>query len=554
MTTAIPEVRVNDPEKMEALLNTPIHEGDVSPFMNVGQVIDQYMRSESSQYVNRKYGARGAAMMTGPHSNRPILPTGVSVPYMNYIARVSGYPVEPLVVDFSKPDDFGLPVGLADHLHILSRRFAAPYIYTREFEQGVSRYGMGVVNASEGSANTVNQFNHKGNLHNYLFTKAVEDRFREAGLLPQETHLVPDPVVLERSGHSEHFEGYFSTAILDKLDRTAQMYEQVRGEVQEIFARNDVDYYEPTPAVMVRNSWGGGNYATFRVEYNPEDGSYSYKDDDSKRVGLTHEELRHILENAAGECDDSAVVTRFMDVILSPGHNLVVSQAGTYAAEANGQVFGGPTNTMCVGTTSETPKLNGPGPRAVMSYEDYLDNSRKVAWEVAERMRETGDGPAISGVDTMWTGFYEYALGEAINNNPELRARYQKEVVGPITIAEVNKRLTQYSMHLLSIIRIDKALNRDETPTTWGELMRMYQQMGRHRHYKSYDSFQVPEDFLSRVVSERPDLLAGMNESANGAYFVMDQVGGTIGIGFVAHDAGDLIGYEEAMRNYVKTN
>lgn len=146
-------------------MKEPLDKGGTAQLMNVGAVIDRRMNSHSAQYVQKKYGPRSIALITGAHAARPILGIDTPPEFIDYQSRLRGYNIDPYQLDFDNLQN-GSP------LHQLNGGFTAqtirPYIGTPELLAEAKQMGVNVADWNEGNVNTLLGYNTKTVLHRKL--------------------------------------------------------------------------------------------------------------------------------------------------------------------------------------------------------------------------------------------------------------------------------------------------------------------------------------------------------------------------------------------------
>lgn len=367
--------------------------------------------------------------------------------------------------------------------------------------------------------------------------------------MAESIHIVPKPFEVKRAD--------LAGTVVDRLQEYGELYKALEPKIQKIFKEKGVPYNDPhMPGVMVRPEWGGGNYESFYVRQQPAEQSggallYTLRADDQEFTNLTASDVARKIQGEIVDkgSSDSYLVTRFMQVCESPGLNTVVGDDWYYAAPANGQIFDG---SMCVGTSSKpaAPMQNGKflyyGSQVNGKERDHhMNSSRKLAEFIAKQMGIEG-GHGISGVDTMLSGFFEFAFALAVQGT-----EYEDEAVGPVTLAEVNVRPTQRTMHLWTQLAILNNLNgQAEKPITYEQLLTGYERTGKDLHYTSRDSYPV-DPAMWKTLMGRSDLLAGINGTPNGIYVIMPPVGDghSMGMGIMGTTSAAVQQYEAMLHS-----
>jgi len=531
-------------QELQRLLNTPLDTHGTVQFMNVGSVVDSSMMSPAARVVQAKYGPRATALITGPHCPSPIIGLDTPEGFIRYQERIRAYPISPIYVNFSNLRN-GLPLQQIEES--LKGRRLRPYITTPELLKQAREMGFSVTDWDAHNIDSLMTLNNKDQLHSLLRQPEIKSRLIREDLLPENTHIVPEPHLATKESLAQ--------TVIEKLEEFNFLYQFLEPRIKQIFTDHQVPYKPHMAGVMVRPPWGGGNYESFYIQKQEETNCWTIRFDGHQQEDLSLDELTNLIEGIMETASsETYLITRFMQVAESPGHNIIVHDDFVYAAPPNGQVFEG---SMCVGTSSfnQPPLQDGQylydGSRVDSDGRDnFLLQSRKIALELAEIIHEK-KGRGIMGIDTMLTGFWEKAFAGLVQET-----EYAAEAVGPITIAEINVRPTQRTMHLLTQLAILNNINGSSNkPLTYNDLITGFEITGRSLHYTSRDSWPITPDQWKSLLQQE-SLLAGINGTMNGIYIIMPPVGNSqsMGVGIMAEDIATLYSYKNALKRLTINN
>ncbi len=541
-------------EEYERSLNIPLDEEPAVCLMSVGHVIDPTMQDPIAQKVAQKYGPRAFALLTRPDSV-PIMDARVDPVFVDCQKSLRGMKKDPLYVDFS---NINPETGLPQDLQIPdSYRRMRVYIWTEGLIKAARDMGLDMADGVP--LEVLVRWNDKGRLHRTL--REYQERVIQSVFLESDWQAVRDLPVVPKEIIAKKEE--LSSVVSRRLEEIEQMYRDMENDIKAFFEEHGVPYTPHPAGVMVRPTWGGGNYEAFYVQ-RLADGRYRLKSEDKEEFFDDRQSLERWISNEFGQVrTEKFVITRFLQITESPGYNSYLSENGlVYTAPPNGQVFRG---SMCVGTSSfsEPPLQDGKYLWTGESVESpsrkkLLDLGRKMVWVFNNYLYNEG-GRGFNGFDLMISGFWERAIAELVKNKyPE----YADEAVGPITVAEVNMRPTQRTMHLLTQISIKKALeakaaNTDPRPITVEDIIKAYEDASVV--YISHDAWRgFPDNALSDLLSNYSQVLAGINGSPFGIYIIMPQVTqegvprGPMGVGIVASSKESLREYLQFLSQYTR--
>lgn len=317
------------------------------------------------------------------------------------------------------------------HNYGVRRALFLPYIRLRDVELDPAiewvRYGL--------PPDLTQHLKHKGNMHHWLHAE----------------------------GFAQHTMNYVACDIEDIPTVGRQMLDEIKRMYTEL---GQPDY---PLGLMVRGTQTDGNYGAGSLFSQDgmlvlrRNGKAPLIDMLSWEVAL--EELRdHILETTNTDVAKQVVMTRLLDVDVSPGMSAMFEDGRLYCFDFNGQ-YTAPNSTACTGTTTFAFEI---GERAADYRAAFLPQTQTLLREIMRRLlagRE--DVPQINGmlnIDMMSVGAQEAALWQAAagtawrdnvgRNNADFRPRPYDPQFG--LFAEINPRETNWTLAMKAVLQAQK--------------------------------------------------------------------------------------------------
>lgn len=481
-------------------------------FMSVGYMSDPLLKNPVSRNIQRKYGARALALITGPRA-RPILDKQTSKQFITYQKKLKGVSINPLFVDFERIDKIGLPFS-----QIKTHLVGAPlrsYFTMPSIIKEAKKYGYHTRDWNENNIKVREKYDDKVVFHK-LGRGPIRDIFIAKGLISKDDHIIAKPRVAKK-----HILG---KSTMEEVERIKQIYVELTPKLKRFYKANRRRYTPFPPGVAVRPLHKTGNYDSF-LAYQANEG-YIISFEGHKEIYPKKDNvIARINElTAKGNPSTEYVITRYLDLLHPPGLNVFITDNFSYVAPPTSQIFQG---MRCIGTGSLWKKGFNP-----FNNSSRFSHARKWVWVLAEIMRSEG-ARGFVGVDTMITGFFEKAFARAVKSTI-----YEDEAVGPTCFAEVNARLTQRTTHMLTQLAIKRNIEKiNRSPLTIRELIQGYESTGNGIDYISYDSFPFRVDDPLTLLAKPAfrHIMAGLNGTPYGAYIMMPPVDQTytMGVGIV---------------------
>jgi hypothetical protein len=489
-------------------LDEPIDRSTTFTLGNSGAALDPAVASSVPPSLLSAYAARAYALMTGPASARPIMPAASSAAFHEYQCWLRGHDISPLAA--------GSHGGEPSLVSIEDRLIGAgvrPAVVTPSLVSAAPRIRCHIPGWDERNVDALVRFGTKSLLHDLLRRPDVERRLRAAGLLPPGQHVVARPAVA------------VSTTLLatieSRLDEITALYARHRARMAERMA----PWREPRAGVIVRSAWGATDAFCVLADGRRR---FELRACGERRLRLTRGALREEVRRIAGKGRQFLVTRLLLDAtgergrVDSPSCALVIGAGWCYAAPLTVQRFAG---TKTCGTASLPAAASSGG-------------GRRLAAVVAQLLVEHGARSSMAGVDLMLPGHAERALAQAVQGSPD-----EDEAIGPLAIAEVNVRPTQRVLHHQMQLAMRRRLDgRAGDDLTWRELIAGYERVGVELHYASHDAVAATDATFARLLG-RPELLAGVNGTLEGAYVITPPTGGdasTMAVGAVSSDPNRL--------------
>lgn len=526
MRMKAPSINWNEmPDYLKDIKKSPDLDKFIDPagtilFMSVGYMSDPLLKNPVSRNIQKKFGARALALITGPRS-QPILDIKTSKRFISYQKKLKGVSINPLFVDFSRRDKSGLPFSqIKTQLKGASLRsyFTMPSIIKES-----KKYGYHTRDWNEHNIKVRETYDDKVIFHK-LGRGSIRDIFIAKDLINREDHIVAKPRFAKKNTLAQY--------TLDEIDRVKQIYFGLTPKIKRFYRAHKRLYKPFPPGVVVRPLHKTGNYDSFTVHETSE--GYVVSFEGHKEIYPRRDDVVARIDEmtAKGDPHTEYVVTRYLSLLHAPGLNVFMTDNFSYVAPPTSQIFQG---MRCIGTGSLWKKGFNP-----LNNSTRFSHARKFVWVLAELMRTEG-ARGFVGVDVMITGFFEKAFASAVKSTS-----YEDEAVGPTCFAEVNARLTQRTTHLLTQLAIRKYIEKThQSPLTVRELIQGYESTGNGMDYISYDSFsfRVKDPLTLLLKPGFRHIMAGLNGTSYGVYIIMPPIDGhtVMGIGIVGKNPNHTV-------------
>lgn len=294
--------------------------------------------------------------------------------------------------------------------------------------------------------------------------------------------------------------------------------------------------------LMIRGALSDGNYAMASVSEAPQDmtlrgqhikkGQFllkpNGKTDDLEVFDEPQAALRRVLEHIRHEnnpdLDDRVVMSRLLDLEISPGLCTAIVAGQWHDFAFNGQYME-PGNSACTGTTTFRSAVGDD--TAIRLSDGYLGQSQQLLRDILSRFfgdRPIDDLYAMLNMDVMVVGPLERELYERAQAHPQgqqyfdsigdCNADYSPGVYNPDTVlfAEVNPRDTNWTIAMKAVLQ---AMN---LPCTVDNLKRLGS--GEEMQVLARDHWGLPEGMS---IEQARDLLLEFHHhlSEQGEGFIM---------------------------------
>ncbi len=306
---------------------------------------------------------------------------------------------------------------------------------------------------------------------------------------------------LQREGFHNHTMNYVACDIEDIPAVGQQMLDKIGRMYRELGV---LDY---PLGLMVRGTQTDGNYGAGSLFSKDgmlvlrRNGKAPLIDMLSWEVAL--EELRdHIIETTNTDLASQVVITRLIDVDVSPGMSAIYENGTLHCFDFNGQ-YTAPDSTACTGTTTFAFEV---GDRAEAYRNAFLPQTQTLLRDIMGRLLAGRDDVAqINGmlnIDMMSVGPREAALWEAAANTPyrdnigRSNDDYQPRPYDPQygLFAEINPRETNWTLAMKAVLQAQ------EMPVTVENLHQLAR--GENLQVLARDHWELPDNISFDALRE----------------------------------------------------